>query len=237
MIKFFRRFRHALINDSKFSKYLIYAIGEIALVMMSILLALQVNNWNEGRKTKLLEKKLLREYNAELGYNIDAVANFRQDMINRRECCVLLLETIDQKRPYADTLSTCYHVLTRSLQNYLSQTTYKSIESQGIDIISDDSLKLRIINLHALTYGRLDNRIENQVSNIKDYGRPILRHRLRTMGNSIFIPVDYDNLMNDVSLWNILMTLHGNYNEIILFLNEMETEMESIDDLIVEFIN
>ena len=50
MIKFFRHIRRRLLSENKFSKYLLYAIGEIVLVMIGILLALQVNNWNESRK-------------------------------------------------------------------------------------------------------------------------------------------------------------------------------------------
>ncbi|MGB6034831.1 MAG: DUF6090 family protein, partial [Cryomorphaceae bacterium] len=50
MIRFFRNFRQRLLSKNKFTQYVIYAIGEIALVMIGILLALQVNNWNELRK-------------------------------------------------------------------------------------------------------------------------------------------------------------------------------------------
>jgi hypothetical protein len=47
MIKFFRKIRYDLIENNKTGKYFKYAIGEIVLVMIGILLALQVNNWNE----------------------------------------------------------------------------------------------------------------------------------------------------------------------------------------------
>ena len=50
MIKFFRHIRQNLIMENKTSKYLKYAIGEIILVVIGILIALQVNNWNENRK-------------------------------------------------------------------------------------------------------------------------------------------------------------------------------------------
>jgi hypothetical protein len=53
MIKFFRRVRQRLLSENKFSKYLLYAIGEIILVVIGILIALQINNWNEARKTSL----------------------------------------------------------------------------------------------------------------------------------------------------------------------------------------
>jgi bacteriorhodopsin len=51
MIKFFGEIRKNLLLNNKVSKYLLYAIGEIALVMITILLALQVNNQNEERKS------------------------------------------------------------------------------------------------------------------------------------------------------------------------------------------
>ena len=60
MIKFFRHIRQKLISQNRLSKYLVYALGEIVLVMVGILLALQVNNWNEGRKLKKLEASYLK---------------------------------------------------------------------------------------------------------------------------------------------------------------------------------
>jgi len=59
MLKFFRNIRQNLIMENKTSKYLKYAIGEIILVVIGILIALQINNWNEQRKLNLKEKSLL----------------------------------------------------------------------------------------------------------------------------------------------------------------------------------
>ena len=59
MIKFFRKIRYQLLGVGKTGKYLKYAVGEIVLVMVGILLALQVNNWNEQRKIDLKEKSFL----------------------------------------------------------------------------------------------------------------------------------------------------------------------------------
>ena len=50
MINFFRKTRKKLADDNKFFKYWRYAIGEIVLVVVGILIALSINNWNEGRK-------------------------------------------------------------------------------------------------------------------------------------------------------------------------------------------
>ena len=59
MIKFFRKIRYDLMEKNKTGKYLKYAIGEILLVMIGILLALQVSNWNSDRKDRINERKLL----------------------------------------------------------------------------------------------------------------------------------------------------------------------------------
>jgi len=69
MIKFFRKIRQRLLTENKFSKYLIYAIGEIVLVVIGIIIALQINNWNETRKALNAELylygKIINDLNTE----------------------------------------------------------------------------------------------------------------------------------------------------------------------------
>jgi len=60
MIKFFRRIRQSLLSEGKLKKYFFYAIGEILLVVIGILIALQINNWNEGRKNAANEIILIK---------------------------------------------------------------------------------------------------------------------------------------------------------------------------------
>lgn len=69
MIHFFRRIRQQLLNENKRSKYLKYAIGEVILVMIGILLALQVNSWNQGRINKIEEQKILFNLHEEFSKN------------------------------------------------------------------------------------------------------------------------------------------------------------------------
>ena len=61
MVKFFGKTRQKLLDGNRFRKYLLYAVGEILLVMIGILLALQVNNANEERKNRALEKAYLSD--------------------------------------------------------------------------------------------------------------------------------------------------------------------------------
>ena len=71
MIKIFRHIRQRLLGENKFSKYLLYAIGEIILVVIGILIALSINNWNERTKLKIEEQKLISSLIKEIESNID----------------------------------------------------------------------------------------------------------------------------------------------------------------------
>jgi hypothetical protein len=66
MINFFRKIRKKLSDDNKPLKYMMYALGEIILVVIGILIALQINNWNEDRKRRAIEIKIYEEIFHEL---------------------------------------------------------------------------------------------------------------------------------------------------------------------------
>ncbi len=66
MIKFFRKIRQRLLTENKFSKYLIYAIGEIILVVIGILIAVQINNWNTNRNEIIKVNSILNIVKADL---------------------------------------------------------------------------------------------------------------------------------------------------------------------------
>lgn len=71
MIKFFRHIRQSMINQNRTKKYLLYAIGEIILVVIGILIALQINNWNENRKERILESNILDKITANIEDDIN----------------------------------------------------------------------------------------------------------------------------------------------------------------------
>ena len=70
MIRFFRKIRQKTLTKNKFRKYLLYAIGEIILVVIGILIALQINNWNEERLEVNQEKITLSNLNEEFQDNL-----------------------------------------------------------------------------------------------------------------------------------------------------------------------
>lgn len=70
MIKFFRKIRQKMLAENKFSKYLLYAIGEIILVVIGILIAIQLNDLNENRKEHNKELSFLKKLQEDINFDI-----------------------------------------------------------------------------------------------------------------------------------------------------------------------
>jgi hypothetical protein len=85
MIKFFRKIRYDLMEKNKTGKYLKYAIGEIILVMIGILLALQINNWNQQKTNKKVLEQFLVEYKEELRFNIKDLKRDLKTIASQKE--------------------------------------------------------------------------------------------------------------------------------------------------------
>ena len=73
MFKFFRKVRQKLIQGNKFTKYLLYAVGEIILVVIGILIALTVNNLNQEKKLRVIEEKILNELHSNLIHDLKEI--------------------------------------------------------------------------------------------------------------------------------------------------------------------
>jgi len=75
MIKFFRKIRQNLLSEGKTEKYFKYALGEIILVVIGILIALQINNWNQNSKKLNQEQEILNNLKQDFEYNLEALHN------------------------------------------------------------------------------------------------------------------------------------------------------------------
>ena len=76
MIKFFRKIRQNLLSEGKTGKYLKYAFGEIILVVFGILIALQINNWNEERKDRIKEQVILKQLQEDYQANLSRITSY-----------------------------------------------------------------------------------------------------------------------------------------------------------------
>lgn len=91
MIKLFRNIRKNLLNEGKTTRYLKYAIGEIVLVVIGILIALQINNWSQESNNSKLELKALKNLKEDFDFNLSEL--YRVDSLNTKNIrsCLLIL--------------------------------------------------------------------------------------------------------------------------------------------------
>ena len=104
MIKFFRNIRKNLLSEGKTAKYLKYAIGEIALVMIGILLALQVNNWNDERKAKIdidaIRQSNLQEIYNDLKKDVIVLDTILNQLQRQKEASKYTLEVVESNNKF-----------------------------------------------------------------------------------------------------------------------------------------
>ncbi len=172
MIKFFRKIRHKLLVENlpdwqagKFSRYLLYAVGEIVLVVIGILIALQVNNWNEVRKERHQEKKHLVSLHEELEQNAK-ILSWLSESIERSMGAVNYIFGALSRPNELQNIDSIYNALGKTVTLYntiLSTNVYAEMESSGkLHLIRTDSLREAITSFYARIY-RI-NQIENMGS-------------------------------------------------------------------------
>ena len=149
MIRFFRRIRQNLLSEGKTRKYISYAIGEILLVMIGILLALQVNNWNNGRIEAKREQTILRNLRSDFNENITELNRIYDGTEESYRSSVRLLEIIQDDGPIDPSE---IEVLLNSIINGFFSLDLNSasideiINSGSLSIIKDVELREHISN-------------------------------------------------------------------------------------------
>lgn len=159
MIKFFRKIRQRLLTENKFSKYLLYAVGEIILVVIGILIALSINNWNEERKER---NRLFNVYSliaVDLSNDIKSINEILLFYSTKKELYPKVLSDSLTKEDYQenDTL----------MSLIISYPDFK-ITTRGFELLKDfedsrqfgtDTLDNQIVNL----YTHFKNEVEVDV--------------------------------------------------------------------------
>lgn len=111
MIKFFTRIRQQLLSENKFNKYLLYAIGEIILVVIGILIALQINNWNEKRQNKHKVDNLLIKVQKDIESDISEIVNLSKFYAAKDSLIQLVLNDKLTSEDYQNPRSVDLHYL------------------------------------------------------------------------------------------------------------------------------
>ncbi|SFN76705.1 hypothetical protein SAMN04487989_103282 [Bizionia echini] len=147
MIKFFRKIRRKLLSENKFSKYLLYAIGEIVLVVIGILIALSINNWNSERIANEKMITYLKNIREDLTSDTLAFSSSIDYYKNILESKSRLLSLTQYQNISTDSLS--YIIIPEYDYNAVNTSTFTKITNLGLSEISkNDSLSKKIYNYY-----------------------------------------------------------------------------------------
>ena len=201
MLKFFRKIRFKLLEEGFFKKYLFYAFGEILLVVIGILIAMQINNWNEARKRKMQEIKTLKELRSDLFQNLTDIKSNIIRYEKSKSSSKIILYHIENHLPYSDSLDKHFFNLIPYVQFTINQTTYENLKSIGFDLISNDSLRASISNLYAHRfsfYQKLEDRYLSE--HYYNYLKPMVISQFSSYSFNTMKPRNYEQFITDPTI-------------------------------------
>ena len=212
MIKFFRNIRQNLLMENKTGKYLKYAIGEIILVVIGILIALSINNWNEEIKNRAFEKEILEQIRANLikdKLSLESIqANFENAMNSTDK--VLNSEWLTNER---DSLKYWLSDIVRFDRFQPLTNAYEVAKSKGLDLISNKELRFDIGAYYDDEIKRVVKAIEDIEETFKEDWIYILRKDAKEFKfGQYLILKDADILKGGGEMTNILRINKDNFN-------------------------
>ena len=138
MIKLFRNIRKNILEEGKTSRYLKYAIGEIILVVIGILIALNINNWNENQKSKKDERYVLNE----ILKNLDEDAVLVDEIITQRQKAKTAVKAVQKviTTEMKDVDSLQYYLvdLLTFERYYPINNAYEILKSKGLQLTNNE---------------------------------------------------------------------------------------------------
>ncbi|MFN1835222.1 DUF6090 family protein [Balneola sp. MJW-20] len=207
MITLFRRIREKLIASGSLSKYLLYAMGEILLVMIGILLALQVNNWNEERKERIresvLKEQLVEEFQRDMN-QLRSKIKIRKQIISSSN--TLLQYIIDPTGVSVDSIR--YHLAVAGYRPTFDPISVEFIDKSDLLLIQNKELK-RLLTAWKINVLQLNEDEQVWRNYVLDYRIPF------------FIE---NNVMNDISV----EFRRNNSSSVFLIDGNMDTDKPEI---------
>ena len=227
MIKFFRNIRQNLLSEGKTGRYLKYAIGEILLVVIGILIAIQINNWNESNKVKTEEILYLKRLKIDLEKDI----LYYNENIDRAN---LLIDrnTSFLKKIYSEqkSIDEGREVMNIPLwdSEYLSiqDNTFRELVSSGkLNSISNPTLKVAVVDLY-----RLIESNSNKIKEGNEYSREL-------MGNyASKYPGAIKQTRNPKELVKIVNDRMFRMEDFQFLNNPSGSQFQSLEDVILVYI-
>lgn len=243
MAKLFRHIREKLVRENRFTRYIVYAIGEIILVVIGILIALQINNWNEDRKEKIKEIKLLSALQEDFQTNqknLQKALNSYPKIEHRLESQLTFLGNTNQlmNDSIKDFLSISGFYNTEIIESGLNVL----LSSENLQLITKDSLKKHLTAYPSYISVFKKNEKETFDLVLNEH-RPILekhislaelyRRNFQLDTSLNFITSDFDELIQDRDFQNVLVKemiyIGFTVNQAIILLNKTEEILREIN--------
>ena len=234
MIHFFRKIRHTLIEKNNPKKHIAYAIGEILIIIIGILIAVGINNWNENRKLQIKKLKILNELRSDLFQNRSDIESNINTLMQSTKSNEIIKNHVENQLPYNDSLNYHFSQLNAFVAFTINQTTYDNLKQIGIDIISNDSLRLSISDLYGhryVGYSLFEERylLEHFTNNIK----PIFISEFSTIERGSMVPKNYNQLMNHPQLKQVM-----NYSiNLYTIFTGMQSDLQNRIEMIIDEID
>jgi hypothetical protein len=212
-----------------------YAIGEIVLVVIGILIALQINNWNEERKADKFEKKLLNELLNSLVDDYELIHLTLGGNKRMQESCKIILEHFDKNLPYHDSLAIHFETANIWYKTLLRQNAYEKAKTYGLDFISDIETQNMLSGLYERQQAFSETMDERQALYYYNTVVPVLSELFESVDKSWhmayngIIPYDYDQLKQDKRYRNILKTNIGDREYYNGWVSNMLSSMQDLE--------
>jgi hypothetical protein len=238
MINFFRKTRKKLIDSGNPSKYLLYAIGEITLIVIGILLALYLDNLNTEKKIRIVEIKILEELNSNLNNSIKAFDRAIQAEQIYLKSNLMILDYLDNNKPYDEILDKAFGTYFWTVSSNPIRGGYNYLKSKGIEIITNDDLRNEISFVFENEFSILKEENEVWANNLQqNISYPYHVEHFRSYspeGTDIAIyeyakPFSYSALLNDDKFKSINSEIISNRRWNI---NSLQETTDHIKDLI-----
>lgn len=173
MIKFFRQIRQKLLNENKFSKYLIYAIGEIVLVVIGILIAIQLKTWKSTADDNTAVLKHLNGLYAELNQDYERINTLYKFYADKTNSIQLLLKSNNQKITLSNVeLGKLFNSSLEFKKYSNKKSSYISLINSGlINRIDNENLINEIIKYYESPYLSWSTEIYGSMSESIDYNQ------------------------------------------------------------------
>ncbi len=231
MIKFFRKIRQRLLTENKFSKYLLYAIGEIVLVVVGILIALSINNWNEWKKERVKEREILIDLADNLEINIKAIESNIKSLYALDKSSDIIMSTIYNKRPYVDSLAQHFHkARIPKSKLFLTQTGYNEFKGNGLHILTKKDLRDEIVNLFEVIAPNFLSNYEMINEFYIDFGNHVVQNFIYKGGK--LEPVNYQTLLTDHFYISWIRAYHQGRKSLIVIEDKLLLETQRVLQII-----